>query len=450
MKKKKKAKANSFGPPNTLMSGIFDQAMSNGVAPGSLPFQLAYDNAYNPLTLNRLLLTYAYMTHGVIQTAINQPVEDAFRGGLDIQCDELSADDIDALNDYLDEKNVIRAIKDTMCWAKLFGGAGLIINTDQDPALPLDADAIGENSDLQFIDADRWELTQNYLSFEKVPCPYTYYFQPFHKSRVIKVLGKEAPSFLRRRLQGWGMSELERMIRPLQAYLKAEDVIYELLDEAKIDVWKLEGFNTQILANAAAGKTTQRLGIANLLKNYHRALIMDKDDDYEQKQIAFSGLAEILTQIRIGQAAAIRMPLTKLFGISAAGFNSGEDDIENYNSLIESEVRHKARTVVTGVLPLVCRKLFGFAPENISFEFKPLRVLSAEQEENVKTQKSNRYNAQYAQGLLRDHELAKINKQEGLCPIDTEVLAGADAEPPINPMAVDLPQKTVPGKVSEA
>ena len=30
----------------------------------------------------------------------------------------------------------------------------------------------------------------------------------------------------------------------------------------------------------------------------------------------------------------LKMPITKLFGISAAGFSSGEDDIENYNSMI--------------------------------------------------------------------------------------------------------------------
>jgi len=66
---------------------------------------------------------------------------------------------------------------------------------------------------------------------------------------------------------------------------------------------------------------------------------MDMKDDYEQKQITFTGLSDVLSQIRYGIAADVKMPMAKLFGMSASGFNSGEDDIENYNAMIESSVR---------------------------------------------------------------------------------------------------------------
>ena len=306
-----------------MMAGVFDSASYGSLSPLSFPFQLGADNQYNPLTLNRILLSYAYMTHGVLQTAIDQPVEDAFRGGIVVQSDELDPEDIQMLQDYMEECKVIKEIKDVMKWAKLFGGAGLIINSDQDPKEELDMDAITDKSPLSFIAADRWELTLNFIQEDEVPCPFNYYGQPIHKSRVIKVMGKEAPSFIRKRLQGWGMSEVERMIRDVNQYVKNQDVIYELLDEAKIDVWHIEGFNSKFLSTAAQSSMNQRLNLATLLKNYHRAIVMDKEDDYEQKQIAFSGLAEMLNQIRIGMAAAVRMPMTKLFGLSASGFNSG-------------------------------------------------------------------------------------------------------------------------------
>ena len=57
----------------------------------------------------------------------------------------------------------------------------------------------------------------------------------------------------------------------------------------------------------------------NYLKNYHRALILDTDDDFVQKQLSMSGWGEVFKQIMIGMAAAVRMPVTKLFGFAASG-----------------------------------------------------------------------------------------------------------------------------------
>jgi len=62
-------------------------------APSSPPFTLSESNNYTPLSLNRILLSYSYMTQGLVQTVIKQPVEDAFRGGIEIISQEL--DDVE-------------------------------------------------------------------------------------------------------------------------------------------------------------------------------------------------------------------------------------------------------------------------------------------------------------------------------------------------------------------
>ena len=436
---------------NGMLSGIFDGYSGGTLSASSYPFQLGAASQYNPLTLNRLVLSYAYMTFGIIQTFIDQPVEDALRGGVEIECDELSEDDINVLQDVLVELRDYDTVKLALKWAKLFGGAGLIINTDQDPTTELDLDLVDETSPLSFIDADRWEITLNYIQETEVPCPFNYYGQPIHHSRVLKLMGKDAPSFIRKRLQGWGMSELERTIRGINAYTKNQDVIYELLDEAKQDVWMLENLNTKLLTSNGNTQIQNRLELANKMKNYSNALVMDKNDTYEQKQIAFSGLGEMQNQNRISVAGDVRMPMTKLFGLSAAGFNSGEDDIENYNALIESEVRAKVREPMHTVIKLRCKQLFGFIPEHFKIKFKPLRVLSAEQEENVKDKKFNRFSALYSQGMYTDQEYAEECRKAEITTIDTEVARGTrTAEPPVAPMNVNLPQKPVSAAASGA
>lgn len=437
--------AGAGGLGGQTLAGVFDGANygSNNL---SMPYEIGANNAYNPVTLNRILLTYAYMTYGPVQTVIEQPVKDGLRGGVQFLSDELDAEELELLHKYFDEF-VIPPMEAGIKWAELYGGAGMIINTDQDPSTPLDEESIDLDSPLAFIDADRWELILQTMDIERAECPYVYYGQQIHKTRVIKINGREAPSFLRSRLQGWGMSVLERLIRPINSFIKNEDVIYELLDEAKTDIWRVEGFNAQILNAAAQGQTSRRLQIATQLKNYHNAIVMDKEDEYDQKQISFSNLSDILEQNRIGLAASARMPMAKLFGLSAAGFNSGEDDIENYNAMVESEVRQKIKFIIMKILPLVCRQLFGFTPE-VKVEFQPLRVLSAEQEENVKNAKFTRLSALYTQGIYNPVEYCDELKKAGIMTVETEVSKGA-AEPEPKGGMMDDEEGTVSDKADD-
>ena len=99
---------------------------------------------------------------------------------------------------------------DTLNWARLYGGAGLIINTDQNYSTELDVEAIDHESPLEFIAADRWELilSQTNVMSSQNPVPFNFYGLPIHRSRVVTVSGIEAPSYIRLRLQGWGMSEV--------------------------------------------------------------------------------------------------------------------------------------------------------------------------------------------------------------------------------------------------
>ena len=378
---------NPFTPQNSRLDTIF------------------INTRWNLISNYRTVLSEAYAEYGIVQTLVEQPVSDAFSKGFDISTEQLDTSQKKKLETYLEKYQIIQTIQQAIIWARLYGCGGIVIMTDQNPSLPLDVSAIKEDTPLEFVAADMWEL---YKDNYKVWNPwdsdddkkYSYYGINLHKSRVLPIKGKEPPSFIRPRLRGWGMSELERVVRSINSYLKNQDLIFELLDEAKIDVYQLNGFNTAMLTAKGTKGAEERVRISNSLKNYLNALILDTNDKYEQKQLSFNGLSDILTQIRQGVAADLKMPMTKLFGVSAAGFNSGEDDIENYNAMIESEIRSKVKYRVVSVLELCCQKLFGFIPDDLSISFKSLRILSAEQEENMKNSQYNRLIQTYANGIL--------------------------------------------------
>lgn len=396
---------------------------NNPFAPQNSRLDTMFINTRWALITNfRSILSEAYAEYGIVQTLVDQPVADAFRTGYIIKTDSLNDGQKKQLQYYIERNRINEVIMEGFNWSRLFGGGGIIINTDQKPDEPLDYKKITKDSPLEFIAADMWELYTDipmWNPWENMDeaKTFNYYGLRLNRSRVLPIMGKKAPSFIRHRLRGWGMSELERVVRSINSYLKNQDLIFELLDEAKIDVYQLNGFNTAMLTAQGTKVAERRVQTANTLKSYLNALVLDVNDKYDQKQLSFSGLSDILNQIRQGVAADLKMPLTKLFGVSAAGFNSGEDDIENYNSMIESEVRSKAKNIVIPVLEVCCQKLFGFVPKDMSIEFKSLRILSAEQEENMKNSKFNRLIEAVANGLATPKQFMIGCNNDNLLPV---------------------------------
>jgi hypothetical protein len=252
-----------------------------------------------------------------------------------------------------------------------------------------------------------------------------------HRSRVITVINKQAPSLIRAVFRGWGMSEIERLIRSINQYMKNQNVTFDLLDEAKVDVFKIKHLANYLSNSVQEAKIRNRIELSNQLKSHMNALVMDSEDEYSQKQINFAGLSDVMSDNRLQVSGDLKMPVSKLFGVGSTGFSSGEDDIENYNSMIESHVRDPAIDLVDAVIQLCARKVFTKPTEegsdvdeivdSIEWEYHPLRILNAEQEENVKTQQYNRLVITYQNGLMTEAEFKEAVNVNNLLPNKLEI-----------------------------
>lgn len=396
-------------------------------APASSTETLQYNLRYYLVSNNRSLLSQLYVEHGIVQTLVDQPVDDGFRAGFEIKSGQLEGNDIELIQNYLERNGVIEAVKQGLKWARLFGGGGVLLITPQNPATPFTVESLRSKTEIEFHAIDMWELYQDRINFIGDLHPkdgqedfYNYYGNRVHDSRVYTFRGKEPPSFIRPRLRGWGMSEIERLIRSINQYLKNQDVVFELLDEAKVDIFKIEGFNTSLLNIAGTNKIQSRIQLANLLKDYNNALVMDTKDEYAQKQMSFAGLNDIIEQIRIGVAADLKMPMSKLFGVSNNGLGSGEDEIENYNSMIEGEVRTKAKPIVLDFVGIACQQLFGFCPDDLQIIWNPLRILNAEEEEKVKDSQFNRLTTAYTAGAISTLDYKRGLNKDSLLPVEID------------------------------
>jgi hypothetical protein len=417
-----------------ISNGLTDAIL--GYTPGGSGVQLSQldtlfkNNRWYMISNMRQLLSEIYVEHGLIQTVVDVPVDDGLRGGVDIRSKQLSAEQVEQLQIYVKRQNIMfNTVGQALKWNRLYGGAGIVIITDQDPSTPLDLNAIKPDSSLEFRAVDMWELfwdkqsTEGYdvtvqeHSFEY----YSYYGTKLHRSRVLRMKGLTAPSFIRPRLRGWGYSVVESMVRSINQYLKANDLSFEVLDEFKIDVFKIKGLTQTLLSANGTQQVQKRVALTNQQKNYQNAITMDAEDDYIQKQLTFAGLADTMQEIRLQIAADMRMPQSKLFGESATGFGGGQDSIENYNAMVEAQVREKAEYEILRILEISCQKLFGFIPDDLTIKFKTLRVLTADQEETVKTQKFNRLYQAVTANLITHEQFVNAVNAEQLLGIQLDV-----------------------------
>jgi phage-related protein (TIGR01555 family) len=402
-----------------------------------------------PISINFTFLNYFYKTHGIIQTAINQPVLDGLRGGVEIHSDEMDEDDIKELQEFMEEMDILDGVVGgAATWARLFGGGAIVINDGasdfSEPLLP--------NAPLRALTlypAARWELgsphkLEDPTAIVTTDSPweyaasrtsefYSYYGMKLHKSRVLTLTGREAPWMVRWMLQGWGMSEIERMIEAFNLYIRTTNVLYDLLNEAKVDVFMIDGLRETLMSDGGNQKMLSRIATVQAAKNMNNALLMDKNDLYEQKQLTFTGIAEVMKENKMGIAAALRMPISKIFGVSSTGFSSGEDDIENYNAMVESDVRNRIRRPIRQVIDLCMRYKWG-TTFDYTIKFKPLRVMSAKDEEEIRERKFNRVVQLYDRALMDSEEVGQALQKDVLVSVDTKAGDGKLEDYPEKPM----------------
>lgn len=397
-------------------------------------------NGYNNislelLTLQQVLLTYLYKTFGILEKIIDIPVDDAYKdGGFDLEADSIDEKELKNLEDNFRKHKTIDALKTARKWARLFGGAALIVITGdkEDLSKPLNFERL-YNRPFDIIAVDRWQLqySEPDVNMKGGKWTVTQYGKiekgmvtTVDPSRVFILQGKVAPYLIQRQVNGWGISVYEQIFQDMSQFFKARNVMFELLDEAKTDVLKLATLQTALTSANGENALRRMVDMIAQNKNYKSQITLSKDDDYEQKQISFSGFEGILKEIRVMIAGGANMPVNKLWGEGVTGFGSGEDSLENYNSQIQNEVRSADEAAIDWLLKIHCYHLFGREIKDLTKIWKNLRVLSAMDEQNIHDHKFANVMQLFDRQLLTPQEVMEYLKKQQIFIHDTKALNG--------------------------
>lgn len=374
--KKNNKKTNGL---NNVVSGLLRGQSMFGAEVNNL-FSIDKNTRFNLLTLQWQDLTNRYCTNGIYRTLVEQPVLDAIKGKLEIETNNLEAEEIEELYNVIDTKNIYKTIKNLFTWDRLFGGCVLIIEVEgQDLSEPLSFNDIKQGSKVNYYVVSRWELStvniENQFNDLEFGDFLIYQGQKIHKDRLIILKGVEAPFYIKQYLGGWGLSCLEPLVAPSNTYDKAVNLVYELIDEAKIDILKIDGLNTALISGDDKS-IIDKVQTLSLLKNYKSTLAMDTTEDYQQRQLNLAGIVDILRELKLDICSAMKMPMTKIWGLSPSGFNSGENDLKNYNNMVEAEIRPVVYSVLKKIIKIECKRLFGIIPNDLNISYPSLEQLN--------------------------------------------------------------------------
>ena len=324
------------------------------------------------------------------------------------------------------ESRLYDALKTAAVWARVFGGGAVIINTPDHagaPDEPLNLSKLRKGDRIDWIVADCWELMGCTADVQvcapdvnvnwQEDCPFMYYGQKIHKSRVLLFRGKEIPSMYRPLGRGWGMSYFEHLARTLTITWKAQNSRAELLDDAKTDIYMLKGLNQQATNPALNQALQNRLRIIQQTKNYGSGVALDSEDEFKQKQTQFSGFDKMQEQDRYDCAADARIVMTKLYGMTPGGFSNGDNDRASYEDMVRSEVQNPCIPNLITAFKVLAVTTTGEMMD-VDVDFPPLT--KDKQETDIKT-KQEIYNLgikALAYGSITPGQFARIMNEQNV------------------------------------
>lgn len=330
------------------------------------------DNYLSPTELLSI-----YRNAWVARRGVCLPAEDATRKWRAWVADSDQIGKIEAIEKRL---GLQAKTQEALIAARLYGGAAIYINTaDGTPEQPMTAtkkivslvvltplvlqpgDPVRDINSPFFGRSEFYKLTNSSTAAQV----------KIHASRLAIFHGIDAPGS--RNASGWGDSVLQSAIDATNHLNATVANIASLVFEAKVDVFRFEGY-ADMLANDRDDDVTRRLSLQAAMKGINGAVAIDAKDSYEQKTANFGGLPDLISKFQEEVSGAFGIPVTRFFGRSSAGLSgSGEGDERVYYDTVRHEQSLKISPALKKLDECIVTEALGTWPPEVFYNWLPLR-----------------------------------------------------------------------------
>ncbi|MFC6487351.1 anti-CBASS protein Acb1 family protein [Nitratireductor sp. GCM10026969] len=385
---------------------------------------------------------------------VDIPADDATRGWRGWQAED---DQIEAIEREEKRLNVKQKLHQALIWSRLYGGAviipgGLPGKID----LPLRSQDIRKGS-IKFLTVlHRHEINPHGIIRDPLS---PFYGQPehwtindtygrdvrLHPSRVILINGRKASTWQGGQ-QIWGNSVWTHLRDAVTNADAGAAVIGALMQEAKIDVIRMP----QMMANMATAEyeaiLLKRFHMAAMLKSVSNVLLLDKDDEWDQKSVTWSGLPDVMSTLLTILSGASDIPVTRLIGTSAKGLNAtGEGDLRNYYDNVKAKQELTLSPVIEPLDEMLIRSGLGDRPDEVWYDWNPLWQPTEKEQAEIDKLEAETTNIYAISGLIPSDALSTATQnrmiESGRWPGIEQALQEAEEEleePTLDPDEGDL------------
>jgi len=344
-------------------------------------------------------LQTAYRASWLAQAIINNPAEDATRKWRKWRAPAEQITKIEALEKKL---QLPARVKDALQTAGLLGGSAIYMNMDgADQDQPIDetkelrslvvlpctslqpVEIVRDINSIYYGKAELYRMTTTGDKSEVI----------IHASRLAIFMGNKVPGdqWLTNAInRGWGDSRLQPALDPVMQYDSTMANMASLVYEAKVDVFKFAGFADALGNSADEAGLTRRLSAQAAMKGINGAVVIDMQDDYQQKSATFSGLPELVAKQQEGVAGAAGQPVTRIFGRAVAGLSgSGDGDERVYYDRIGHMQADDITPALSVLDEVLITQALGTRPPDVYYTWTPLRQLSESERADVFVKTAN-------------------------------------------------------------
>lgn len=349
-------------------------------------------------------LAEKYQYNELFSKIIDRPAEEALKHGIEYNIsDQTLADFLDDALDRLDwEEKATTAIR----WARLFGGAVIVMLLDDGRGLeePVNWQDIRSVEELRVYEraivqpdpncyltgkAEYFDISSTYGGFFRV-----------HRSRCLVFKNGSLPEYAApQQYFYWGLPEYVRIRRDLSIALHTHQSAANMIDKSVQPVYKQRGLQSTLAGPDGDDKTLKRLLVLDASRGMMNSVAIDMDgEDYSFQTFQLSGASEILESTYSLLSAVTCIPQTILFGRSPSGENAtGESDLENYYNFVEGiqkrMLKKNIRTLLKAVVQAGVYDRSIAESQTIKPTFKPLWSLSEAEQATVELSKAQRAQA---------------------------------------------------------
>lgn len=335
-------------------------------------------------------LNILYRNNWIAKAIIDKPANEMMKNGFEIQS-QVDPDKIDKIMQVWQRTKTKKKFLECIKWARLYGGCLLIpmIENQSDMSEPLDFDTIMPDSYKGCFLVDRWSgVSPSTETITDIDDPDfgkpEYYIVSsdsikksikIHHSRVIKLVGRPLPYWEEVAENWWGASEIEHVFTELRKRDDTSANLSFLIFLANIRVFKMKDLGQLITLGdqEAANRVYNTMVSMNHLMCNTGTLVMDQEDSFENHTNSFEGMNSVYESFMLDISGAAEIPVDKLFGRSPAGFNNGDETLQNYYDMIQEKQESDIKDGLEKIMRIIAMSTLGKLPDDMEIVFNPVR-----------------------------------------------------------------------------